>query len=192
MDDVRAVPLGPHTWDEFVALPADDRRELLDGELVETEMPNEAHEYIVAMLCHLLVGWAKAHGGRAFASGYKVRIGDRRGVMPDVQLFRKDNPRRAENAVGVRTGRPDLVVEVLSPNRAKYDRVIKLAYYAAVGVPEYWIVDPDARTLERLCLSGARYAIAQSLAEDARFRPDSFEGLEIPLTDLWLPDEPPT
>ncbi len=187
MHDVANASLGPHTWCEFVALPDDDRRELLDGELVETEMPNEAHEYLVAMLCHFLVTWARDHGARAFASGYKLKISERRGIMPDVQLFRADNPRRAENAKGTEVGRPDLAVEIISPKRASYDRVVKLGYYASAGVPEYWIVDPEARTLERLVLRDGEYAIADSLAEHGIFLPATFEGLTIPLADLWLP-----
>ena len=49
-----------------------------------------------------------------------------------------------------RDGTPDLVVEILSPSSRRYDRVTKLRWYAQLGVPEYWLVDPDARTLERL------------------------------------------
>jgi Uma2 family endonuclease len=186
MDEVHAAKFGPHTWDEFVDLPDDDRRELIDGELAETEMPNEPHEYIVLALGYFLFGWTRANGGRAFASGYKVRIAERRGVMPDLQLFRRDNPRRSENLKGVRVGRPDLVVEIISPSSPKYDRVIKVGYYASAGVPEYWIIDPEAGTLERLVLRDGTYAIAESLADDALFRPDSFAGLEVPLGELWL------
>jgi Uma2 family endonuclease len=52
-------------------------------------------------------------------------------------------------------------------------------------VPEYWLVDPQARTLERLVLREGSYVIASSLADDETFRPESFEGLEIPLEKLW-------
>src|SRR5262249_30777455 len=74
------------TWDEFVALPEDDRRELIDGVLVEVEVPNHPHEKIVAFLCHYLVAWTLEHdpGATVLSSGYKVRIAKYRGVMPDV------------------------------------------------------------------------------------------------------------
>jgi Uma2 family endonuclease len=82
----------PYTWSDFVALGEDDLRELIDGELVEVEVPTGRHEEIVALLCHFLVAWAEAgHGGRARASGYKVRVSDRRGVMPDLQFYRRGN-----------------------------------------------------------------------------------------------------
>ena len=173
------------SWDDFVALPEGDRRELIDGALVETEMPNAAHELILPLLCHFLVAWALARqAGRVVASGYKVKITDKRGVMPDLQFFRSDNPARVSGA-GLDAGRPDLAVEIISPGSVRYDRVVKLGWYASIGVPEYWIVDPASRTLERLVLSGDASTIAHALSEDDVFRPPSFEGLEIPLAVLW-------
>lgn len=75
-----------YDWDDFVALPDDDRRELIDGELVETEVPTDVHEHIVAMLVAKLWNWAEEHGGLVLASGYKVRVRADRGAMPDVQF----------------------------------------------------------------------------------------------------------
>ena len=82
-------------------------------------------------------------------------------------------------------GHPDLVVEIVSPSSQRYDRVKKLHWYAQLGVPEYWLIDPEARTLERLVLRDGVYSIAASLAEEETFRPASFEGMEIPLARLW-------
>jgi Uma2 family endonuclease len=176
---------GPYTWDDFIALDEDDLRELIDGELVEVEVPNGAHESLVPLLCHYLVGWALGgHGGSARSSGYKIRITEKRGVMPDVQFFRKGNEPRGQFQ-GLTKGHPDLVVEIVSPSSVRYDRVVKMNWYASIGTPEYWIVDPAARTLERLVLESGRYAIAEALEGDAVFRPPSFDGLEIPLAVLW-------
>jgi Uma2 family endonuclease len=52
-------------------------------------------------------------------------------------------------------------------------------------VEEYWIVDPQARTLERLVLREGAYVIAASLEQSETFTPGSFNGLEIPLAKLW-------
>ena len=171
-------------WADFLALPDDDRRELIDGSLIEVEMPTDLHEHIVAWIVGYLFNWVRANGGRVFASGYKVKIREDRGVMPDVQLYRRENAARGEQ--GMEAGRPDLAVEVVSPSSPRYDRVTKLRWYASIGVPEYWIVDPEARTLERLRLQEGHYLIADSLADGETLQPESFAGLSIPLQELWV------
>jgi Uma2 family endonuclease len=179
-----------YTWDDFLELEEDDRRELIDGELVEVEVPTRTHEEIVALLVYYVTAWVMAgRGGHVLASGYKVRIGERRGVMPDVQFFRRGNGPSPEHEKGLASGHPDLAVEVISPSSQRYDRVTKLRWYAQIGVPEYWLVDGNARTLEQLVLRDGAYVIAASLEGDETFRPESFEGMEIPLARLWGEEE---
>jgi Uma2 family endonuclease len=174
-----------HTWEDFVALDEDDRRELIDGELVEIEMPSSPHERLVALLAYFFEAWARAGGGgRTFASGLKVRVSERRGLMPDLQFYRPDN-RPAGRSGAVVDGRPDLAIEIISPSSVRYDRVIKLGYYASIGVPEYWLVDIENETVERLVLDGDRYRIESALSGDEVLSPTTFPGLAIPLMELW-------
>ncbi len=182
----RMTAQASYTWDDFLALPDDDRRELIDGELVEVEVPTRSHEAIVMQLGYFFIAWAHAgHGGLTLASGYKVRISERRGVMPDVQFFRAGNEPAADQEQGLARGRADLVVEIISPSSRRYDRVKKLTWYAGLGVHEYWVIDLEAKTLERLVLRDGAYVIAASLEGDEMLRPESFAGLEIPLAKLW-------
>ncbi|WP_394846601.1 Uma2 family endonuclease [Pendulispora brunnea] len=179
---------GPHTWEEFLDLDDDDRRELIDGEFVEIEtMPGPAHEYTVGALIYYVNAWAKPRrAGDLYASGYKVRVSNKRGIMPDLQYFAKDNPNRwQERAVSV--GRPELAVEVISPGSSRYDRVKKFNWYADIGVPEYWIVHPLERTLQQFILKDGHYVVMASLSDSETFRPETFPGLEIPLVEIWQP-----
>jgi Uma2 family endonuclease len=174
----------PYTWDDFIALE-EDLRELIDGELVEVEVPTANHQKVIFRCVQALGNWSDVHGGSGMASGYKVRVSDRRGVMPDLQFYRKGNDAPAEQQQGLVSGRADLVVEVVSPSSRRYDRVKKLRWYAQLGVPEYWIIDPEGRTLEQLALREGTYAILASLEGEEVFRPATFEGLEVPLAKLW-------
>jgi len=185
-----AVHAPPATWDEFVELEEDDPRELIDGALVEIEVPGLRHERAVVAILSPLDAWSRStKAGWALPSGYKVRITDRRGVMPDVQFISKEKLPLLDEK-GLSRGAPDLVVEVISPSSRRFDRVVKLRWYASAGVGEYWLVDPIDRTLERLVLGAdGRYTIAQTLADGDVFEPDSFPGLAIPLSQLWV-DEP--
>jgi Uma2 family endonuclease len=54
---------------------------------------------------------------------------------------------------------PDLIIEVLSPSTEAIDRGIKFEDYAAHGVAEYWIVDPDAEFVEQYVLTSDRYEL---------------------------------
>ncbi len=61
----------------------------------------------------------------------------------------------------------------------------KLRWYAELGVPEYWLIDPTARTVERMVLLDRAYVIAESLADDETFAPESFDGLSLSVAELW-------
>jgi len=179
---------GPYTWQDFIQLDEDDLRELIDGELLEVEVPKRIHEHIVAQIVGLSFVWARERdSGRVLGSGYKVRITDKIGVMPDVQFYREENRADLEQDDGLASGRPDLVVEVVSRSSRRSDRVTKLRWYASIGVPDYWVIDAEERTVERLLLDGAPpslYKISDASSEDEVFRPASFDRLEIPLRDL--------
>ena len=176
---------GPYTWRDFVELDEDDPRELLDGHFVEIEVPTWTHERIVAALITILTQWAWSRkAGQVLASGYRLRIDERRGIMPDVQFYRRGNP-PAGQETGLEHGRPDLVVEVISPSSRSKDSVRKLYDYAAIGVPEYWLLDPEPRTLERLVLREGVYSIVEAVEGEALFQPEGFEGLELDLGRLW-------
>lgn len=173
------------TWRDFVALPDEDRRELVDGELLELEVPTDLHEHIVLTIGFFLKLWARPRQALVMASNYRVRISPRRGFLPDVQLYLAGNPARGQQQ-GLEHGHPDLAVEVMSVGSVRHDRVLKRESYARIGVPEYWIVDPEARIIERLVLRDGFYSIAQAGSDSEIFMPASFEGLEIPLAELWV------
>lgn len=172
------------TWSEFIALPEDDRRELVDGRLEEHEMPTKWHEYICAFLIRVIGNWAEERDFLVLGSAYKVKVSETRGAMPDVQMLSKVTY-DAAGANGLEGGHPELVIEVISPGSKTHDRLRKLDWYAQLGVPEYWLVDPETRTLVVHRLQGDVYAIVQHAEGDVIFRSKSFKGLSVSLKKLW-------
>src|SRR5437763_11449824 len=88
---------GGMTADEWAALPEDDEGELVDGRLVEEEMPDYVHEVVVAWLVQVLMNWTAAKGGLVAGSEAKFALGKRHGRKPDVSLYlpgTKKPPRR--------------------------------------------------------------------------------------------------
>lgn len=183
---VRRAARAAFDWDDFVQLPEDDRRELIDGRLVEIDVPRTWHERIVSLLIAALVPWARKRGLEVLASGYKVRVGRRRGVMPDVQVLTRAVFDAADES-GLDDGRPEIAIEIVSPRSRSHDRVRKLQWYASIGVPEYWIVEPRERVIDRLVLrkDETAYDAIESAEGDATFRPKGLRGLAIPLAELW-------
>jgi Uma2 family endonuclease len=131
------------------ALPEDGNRyEVVDGELLVTPSPTWDHQRIVLGLGTLLDHHIRSLGlGEAMISPSDVELDAHGLVQPDifVQGLVDGHPSRGWN-----TGAPlFLVVEVLSPSTARADRTTKRRRFQSAGIPEYWIVDLDARTIER-------------------------------------------
>lgn len=172
------------TLEEWAALPEDEAGELVDGELVEEEMPSFVHEVVVAWLVSLLRAWAVARGGLVAGSGVKLKVSARRGRMADLVVYFR---RGKVQARGIVTVPPDVAVEIVSPDPKdqKRDRIDKLDEYAAFGVRYYWLVSPELRTVEILELGpDARYVHAQNLSNGTA-AVVGCDGLMIDLDDLW-------
>ena len=121
------------------------------------------------------------HFGASFGRDFVMRLGDN-SFTPDGHLIgRQATERLFERYLH---GPADLVIEVLLPGRDEQDRVVKRGFYEAGGVPEYWLVDPEAQTIDFLQLEGGGYR-PQALAADGRYRPTSVPGLALVPDRLW-------
>jgi Uma2 family endonuclease len=139
------------TVDMLDALPDDGQRyEIIDGALFVTPAPSDVHQYVVGELHARLLSYLKRSGiGHPVVSPADVRRGDRRRnrLQPDIFVVRVSGSSRPAYPFDL----ADLLlaVEVESPSNSSYDYQTKRALYMNGGVPEYWIVNPDARTIAR-------------------------------------------
>jgi len=120
--------------------------QLIDGEVVIGMAPKLKHQDIVRELIILFGLTARKTGGTAYNSPAEVYLDEHNVFEPDVVYLRPDT--RCVREEGRMIGAPDLVVEVLSPSTAKYDREAKYKAYEQHGVDEYWIVDPAHELIE--------------------------------------------
>lgn len=79
---------------------------------------------------------------------------------------------------------PQLVAEVFSPANTRREREEKLADYASLGVPEVWVVSPEARNIEVLLLSDGQLRRSTILAEGT-LQPILFPHVQIPISEIW-------
>ena len=173
------------TVDEWVALPEDVSGELVDGMLVEEEMPDFVHEDVVVWLTAQLRAWLRPRGGWVAGSNAKLALTEDKGRMSDVLVYFPG--RRPEPRGPIRTP-PDIAVEVVSrgPRDVRRDRVTKLGEYAAFGIAFYWIVDPQLRTFEILVRSLDGLYVHTVSAESGVLQSiPGCDGLTLDLDDLW-------
>jgi len=180
----------PKRWSyaEFARLPSEGstRYEVIDGEVVVTPGPSTRHQRVVGRLFSALFVFVEANDlGEVFPSPYDVLFGEGDYLEPDIIFVRSDRSHLVSDR-GVE-GPPDLVVEVLSPSTAARDRGIKLNRYRFYGVAEYWVVDPDERTIEAWDLDGgANEPTVHGNGETLRWTPlGASATLEIVLADLF-------
>jgi Uma2 family endonuclease len=183
-----AVPTEPHriSDEEWANMPEDEPGELVDGLLVEEEVPDWIHETAVAWVLTALRLWARPRAGHVAGSEVRYLLRRGRGRKPDVSMIlpgSKTPPRR-----GAVRRAPDVMVEVVSPRPrdVQRDRLLKRKEYAAFGVRWYWLLDPATRTLEIYELGpDGRYVWALG-AESGRVESvPGCEGLALDLDELW-------
>jgi Uma2 family endonuclease len=131
------------------ALPDDGNRyEVLDGELFVSPAPSASHQRAVAHLWEILARYCREHGlGEAMISPADIEFSEERLLQPDVFVVPLIEGRRIRSWKEVTTLL--LAAEVISPSTARTDRGRKRVILQDENVPDYWIVDLDARIFER-------------------------------------------
>jgi Uma2 family endonuclease len=136
------------TADDLLTMPDGERYELIDGQLVETDMSLES-TWIAGMILRLIYQYLDSHPiGRVFPEGasYQCFPDDPNRVRkPDVSFIRHGRLSANQFQQGHCRVAPDLAVEVVSPNDLHEDLMRKLEDYFAAGVPLVWVVEPDLR-----------------------------------------------
>ena len=153
------------TYEDYQHTPEDQRFELLDGELTMVPAPNLRHQRIGTRLGALLHAFVQERDlGEVFHAPCDVVLSNTDVVQPDLLFVCEERAHLLLGGDNV-LGAPDLVVEILSPSTAGRDRTLKRALYAKHGVKEYWLVDPDARTVTVLRLGAGDFEVAAIYGE---------------------------
>jgi Uma2 family endonuclease len=142
---VMPLPVPRLTIDMLDELPDDGTRyELLEGMLLVTPAPSFAHQVVATRLATTLTYVLHDSGATVVAVG-AIQRGKHTQLQPDV-LVCPPGVRPTLNWRDIRGWW--LAVEVLSPSSRLYDREVKRGAYLALGVEEYWIVDPEDCSIE--------------------------------------------
>ncbi len=180
-----AQPADKLTYEDYCAAPADERYELLDGDLIMVPAPNLKHQHVMGNLHYHLRQFITEHGtGRLLLAPCDVFLSDTNVVQPDLLFVSRQREHLLSDGEKVR-GAPDLVVEILSSSTADKDRGSKRELYGRHGVAEYWLVDPIGDTVSIHRQRGGVLAAADTFSRGQTLRSPLLAGLELRLDDVF-------
>ena len=158
-DDVGRLPLRTEGFSvaDYFTLTGNYFVEYSDGCLQVLPMPNATHQALVSVFSRRLEDWLVPDAlARVKFSPFPVRVSGTRYREPDVCVMLGSHASRRSEEYW---DGADVVIEIVSDSNRTHDVVTKRADYAAAGVPEYWIVDPDPRTITLLVLRDGQYVV---------------------------------
>jgi Uma2 family endonuclease len=173
------------TYEEWLRMPevTDAIEEVVDGEIRISPPYMWKHAVTAQQVGDALEAQLDAREVIVLTAsfGLVIRKAPLTSRVPDLAVFQKSTIVERDGYIH---SAPQLVVEVLSPGNARRERERKLADYASLGVPEMWVVSPEARTVEVLYLENGFLRSAQALTQGV-LEPRQFPGVQIQIAGIW-------
>jgi len=162
-----------------------EKGEFINGEIIMHSPARHAHNHVSSLIVGILATYVRLHSKGVVVYEKALCGFSRNDYEPDIAWFgpEKDASLAPETTI---YPVPDFIIEIVSPSSEKRDRGVKWQDYAAHGVPEYWIVDADQRTIEQYLLAnGAGEYHLAAKHRHGDITPFSFPDLAIPIAALF-------
>lgn len=165
----------------------DSLYELFNGELVEVPPESGENAEIVSFLFSVLLPLVGHRRLRAHNLELEVR-GEPKNRYPDLTIIREEHLQllKRRNTIRLSMAPPLLVVEVVSPGEIQRDRdyIAKRSQYQDLAIPEYWIVDPQTKTVLVLELVESVYREVETFTVADRVRSPQFGELNVAVAEI--------
>jgi Uma2 family endonuclease len=172
------------TYKEWLKLPeAEGVEEVVNGEIRKMPPQKIVHADTVENLADLLKASLDRNTIQVRVStfGLVIRRDPLTTRVPDIAVFIRSQVVEQDGYIH---SAPELIVEVLSPANTRAERAEKLKDYESLGVPEVWVVSPEARTVEVLLLKDCRLSTT-TLLREGHLKPSHLPGVAIDVTNIW-------
>lgn len=172
------------TWDE------NERIEIIDGEAVMMAPPSSIHQKISMAIAAQLYNFLEGKKCEVYPAPFAVRLFEQDGdapegvdtmVEPDISVICDKSKIDKRGCKGA----PDLIVEILSPSTRRHDRLVKLGLYQRAGVREYWIVNPEEKTVQVLLLEAGKLLPREEYGQDGVAKVNVLNGCFIELAKVF-------
>lgn len=172
------------TYQDYLHIPGDKRYEIIEGDLHMVPAPLTSHQKISRNIYQIL--WdlvRKENLGEVLYAPVDVVLSEEDIVQPDILFISKSR-------LGILTEKnvraaPDLVIEILSPSTKDWDVDVKRKIYEKYGVQEFWIVDPESRSLEVLQMTNEGLKVFQVFAGDQQVSSPLLKALKFPVSQIF-------
>ncbi len=177
---------GEWTYEDWLNFPDDGwKYEIIEGVLFMAPPPAINHQRSSFKLARIMADYAETnHLGEILEAPVGVRLpGHPVPLQPDIVFVKKER----QAIIGLQNveGAPDLIVEILSPSNANYDRDDKLKLYQQTGVREYWLVDYQAKTIQVYTLVEGVYQLTGDYATTDTARSSQIAGFEVIVDSIF-------
>lgn len=144
-----------YTYEDYCSWGEDVRAEIIDGTLVMMSPPLRTHQSILMELSRQLANFLRGKQCKVFPAPFGVYLSEDEDTVlePDITVV-CDKSKLGDRGCN---GAPDMVAEILSPSSARIDRLVKFQKYQKACVREYWIVDPETKTVQININENGRY-----------------------------------
>jgi Uma2 family endonuclease len=158
--------------------------ELLNGVIVKRSSPSPAHQIVLGKLFDAIYNFLKANNlGTIFFAPIDVFLDEENLVLPDL-VFVAESKKHIITENGIE-GSPDLVVEILSPSTARYDRGEKMKLYKRHQICEYWIIDPKAFSVEIYFYQNEDYDLKEYAIEKGEVKSNVLENFVLKIEEIF-------
>jgi len=173
-----------YTYSDYITWDDDIRYELIDGVPYMMSAPNRRHQEILGNLHGQLWNFLKGNSCKVYQAPFDVRLNadttDNTVVQPDLVIV-CDHEKLDDAGCN---GTPDMVVEILSPSTAQYDLTRKFTLYLKMGIREYWVIDPERKTLAVHILKDNNY-ITHAYSDKETAPVHTLKGCNINLSEVF-------
>ena len=172
------------TWEET------ERIEIIEGEAVMMAPPSVGHQRVSREIFRQLANYLEGKKCEVFVAPFGVRLFEQDGdsqedvdtlVEPDISVI---CDKSKLDKFGCK-GAPDMVVEILSPSTRRHDRLVKLGLYQRAGVREYWIANPEEKTVQVLLLENGKLLPYEDYGQDDVAKVNVLDGCFIELSKVF-------
>lgn len=179
-----------YTFADALEWGEDERVEIINGEVFMMAPPLRIHQEIIGELFRQISNFLYGKQCKAYVAPFGVRPFEEEGdrpedidtmVEPDITVV--CDPEKLDK-YGCK-GAPDFIIEILSPSTRRMDLAVKYHLYQRSGVREYWIVDPDGKTVQAFRLDSGRYNAPDVYTAGAVIPSGIWEDFSIDLTTIF-------